>query len=307
MVFEIEHERHGRIEVTEHVYKLIEKDKIEWVPQRTEPWFKKRRNHITASIVAAICNENPYESRLSALKKKVGHEKPFTGSIATEHGNKYEDEAIQKYEALTGEKVIEFGLLQSLNKDEDYLAGSPDGITATGKLIEVKCPFRRKPLEGQIPSYYVHQVQMLMHILDLPTCDFIQYVPETTWRPEVLQITAVDRCDIFWARVEPVLLRFWAEVDTYRKTGILPREISEAEEKKALKKRPRIITITGEKKKAKVECYIPIQEEIKVGANPEAIRSFVDAVSRRLSDSAPLHEENACFEKAGKCLIPKPN
>ena len=96
---------------------LLDKDKQEYAPQKSEEWYKKRKNYITASMIASVCNENPYESRLSALKKKIGKEPPFQGNQATEHGNKFEPVAIQRYEKLTNEKVLHFGLLSSLNEE----------------------------------------------------------------------------------------------------------------------------------------------------------------------------------------------
>ena len=305
MVFEIVHERHGRIEVTEHVYNLINKDKLEWVPQRTEPWFAKRRKHITASIVASICGDNPYESRISALKKKVGHEKPFQGSAATEHGNKYEDVAIQKYEDLTGEKVIEFGLLESLNEGEEYLAGSPDGITASGRLIEVKCPFRRKPIPGKIPGHYVHQVQLLMHILDIGDCDFIEFVPGSTWKQEVLQVTQEKRSAAFWTRVQPILRRFWDDVEAYWKTGILPREITEAEEKKIERKRkPGVITIKTQPEKK--QCLIPLQTSIEIEYSWKPPQAFIDSVERRYTELM-VEDDESVLDGTTECLIPLEN
>ena len=115
--------RHGEISVTTHVYNLIQKDKEEWCPQRTPPWYAKRNLHVTASMMASVCNDNPYDSRASAVKKKTGAAKPFTGNAATAHGNFYEQEAIEKYEAATGQKALEFGLLESMNEGEEFLAG----------------------------------------------------------------------------------------------------------------------------------------------------------------------------------------
>ena len=137
---EIDHPRHGKIWVTDHVFRLIKKNEREQCPQRTAEWYTKRTNHITASAMASICKANPYESRISVFKRKLGEGPVFRGNKATEWGNKYEDVAIEKYEKLKNERVLEFGLLESLNPNEEFLAGSPDGITATEKLIEVKCP-----------------------------------------------------------------------------------------------------------------------------------------------------------------------
>lgn len=212
---EVDDPRHGRIRVTEHVYNLVIKDKEEACAQRTPGWYAKRKNHITASQMASICNANKYETRASALKKKVGVEKPFTGNDATAHGQHYEMEAIIKYEKLTGNKCLEFGLLESLNEGEDFLAGSPDGITDTGRLIEVKCPFRRKPT-SEIPGHYKYQIQFLMHILRLKECDFIQYVPEGHWTKETFIVTLEKYDPYFWYSKFPILKSFWQEVIAIR-------------------------------------------------------------------------------------------
>jgi putative phage-type endonuclease len=216
-------DRHGEIHVKPFVKALVEKDRAEACPQRTPIWYKKRREHLTASSIASAVGENPYEKRQTAIRKKVGFGPGFTGNVATEHGNKYEDVAIELYEKKTKERVISVGLLESIKNthlgedvDTSFLAGSPDGITASGKLIEVKCPYRRKP-NGEVPSHYVHQIQTLMHILDIPTCDFIEYVPSGTWTNEVFIVVHVPRCDIFWATNFIKLQRFWADVVSIRK------------------------------------------------------------------------------------------
>ncbi len=209
-------ERHGEIQVTKHVHDLIEKNNLEACPQRTPEWYLKRNNHVTASLMATICGANPYEKRTAALQKKTGLGKPFTGNAATAHGNKYEMEAILKYEALTNNKCLEFGLLESLNDGEEFLAGSPDGITATGFLIEVKCPYRRKPT-NEIPEHYRFQIQFLMHTLRLPFCDFIQYVPEAPMITEIFIVTREKYNPYFWKQHFPALRRFWDDVLDLRK------------------------------------------------------------------------------------------
>lgn len=209
---EITHERHGKIRVKPCVLKLYEKDRVEQCPQRSPVWYEKRRKHLTASQIASALGENPYDSKQSVIRKKVGLAPGFQGNEATEHGNRFESVAMHLYEERTGEKVLEMGLLESvLGSETDFLAGSPDGVTASGRLIEIKCPFRRKP-KGVVPSYYMHQIQTLMWILDLEVCDFIEYVPETTWDIEQFWIVSVRRCNNFWARNLPKLQRFWDEV-----------------------------------------------------------------------------------------------
>lgn len=249
---EIVDPRHGKVAVTEHVYQLLEKDRREACPQKSEEWFAKRNDHVTASVMAAVCGDNPYESRRSMLLKKTGRGPRFKGNQATEHGNKYELPAIKKYEKLTGEKCLEFGLLESLNPGEEFLAGSPDGITTSGKLIEVKCPFRRIPT-SVVPLYYVYQVQFLMHILKLEKCDFIQYVPETDVSDEIFIITAIYRNDTFWEEKFPMLVDFWKEVREVRAL-MAAGELKDDEEEE--KKTVRVVR----RRKKEVPCFVELDK-----------------------------------------------
>lgn len=219
----VEVDRHGKIPVHPHVAKLIEKNKAEACPQRTDGWYKKRQCHLTASSIASAVGENPYEKRMTALRKKLGFGPPFKGNAATAHGNYYEDIAVKIYEERTGEKQIEFGLLESIKKEHDgepvdtsFLAGSPDGITASGRLLECKCPYRRKP-NGEVPHLYTFQIQSLMHMLDLKICDFFEYVPGCTWQDEIFEITTVVRSDVWFNTVFPQMRRFWDEVEYFRR------------------------------------------------------------------------------------------
>jgi len=272
-----EHERHGPIVVTPHVHMLIEKDRREACPQRTPPWYKKRNEHLTASAMATACGGNPYENKMSLLKKKTGNGAPFKGNHMTEHGNKYEHVALEKYEALTGEKVVEFGLLESINPGEEYLAGSPDGITASGRLIEIKCPFRRVPTDS-VPEHYKYQLQFLMQILDLPICDFIQLVPETHWTSETFIITVVKRDPYWWKQKVPMIRRFWDEVLEVRAAqergerplGREKKDTDEEDSGEPLIKKGKTLTILtnkrceidiGQKEKARDEIQVIEQDE----------------------------------------------
>ena len=95
-----------------------------------------------------------------------------------------------------------------------WLGGSPDGITESGKLIEIKCPLRRD-ITSEVPKHYVPQVQLLMEILDLEVCDFIQYDPRTT--PPIFVVTRLNRDREWFARSLPVMEKFWNDVLERRK------------------------------------------------------------------------------------------
>lgn len=287
----VEVPRHGAIPVHPHVDFLIKKNNEEACPQRTPEWYEKRRNHLTASSIASAVGDNPYDTRMTAIRKKIGLGPAFQGNAATEHGNYYEEIAIGIYEKRTGEKQIEFGLLESIKHDHkgetcdtSFLAGSPDGITATGRLLEVKCPFRRKP-NGTVPNIYMYQIQGLMHILDLPVCDFIEYVPESTWSTEVFDIITVVRSDIWWNKVFPQMQRFWEEVVAFR-NEIEHKGIDHVNEITTEVKKKR-----GPRKKKEEPIVIEIPENI-----PESIPDEEEGGSRFLSLEDMIEmQKNDCF------------
>ncbi len=205
------------------INKLLEIPQYE---QRSEMWFKQRENKLTSSDAGTVLGLNPYSKYEEVLFKKCGYDpKPFVGNVATLHGQKYEDQAIDKYCELTGQKNYNFGLIshEDVYKCNDYywLAGSPDGISLDINqkkepiLLEVKCPYRRKITLGEIPKYYYPQVQLNLFICDLNIADFIEYRP-----PDVMNIVRTYR-DQKWLDTNlPILEKFWKEVEYYREVGI---------------------------------------------------------------------------------------
>ena len=208
-------------------------------PQKSQQWLEQRVGRLTSSDAATALGINPYKKPVELLLEKCGSGKKFTGNEATEHGNKYEDEAIDKYAKLMGKENHTFGLISfesldklRLNKDNSkkyvdvkysFLAGSPDGIaidiTNSEKLLmlEVKCPMRRKIKHGQIPSYYYPQVQLNMFILDLDIADFIEYIPGPQME---LNIVRVQRSDEWLEKNMPILQSFWENVLDWKQRDI---------------------------------------------------------------------------------------
>ena len=199
------------------VAKLIEQDR-ESPAQRTDGWYKMRDNCLTASAVATALGQNKYEKPEALIITKCGFGE-FKGNQFTEHGNKYEDEARILYEQQYGEKVHELGLLP--HPTIDFLAGSPDGVTESGRLIEIKCPLLRK-IEDDVPEHYMPQLQLLMEILDLDVCDFIQYKPlDLTWPgPVEFSVVEVVRERDWFTDNLPFMRTFWDRVLWHRIHGI---------------------------------------------------------------------------------------
>jgi YqaJ-like viral recombinase domain len=129
----------------------------------------------------------------------------------TAFGSRYEDEARQYFELVTGEKVVEFGLL--LHPDNPWLAASPDGVTTSGKCVEIKVPMRRAIVSGEVPHHYIPQVQVQMATCGCHATYFIQYKPAcmTPDRKPFLDITIVEFDKKWFQDSLPTLKTFWEE------------------------------------------------------------------------------------------------
>lgn len=186
-------------------------------PQRTPEWYAIRNTLITASDAAAALDIRPYEGfrgspRADLLKKKSNPQAvPYTSSIVM-HGVQYEDEARQVYCERTGEEVFELGLC--VHPELPWIGASPDGVTTTGKLVEIKCPVTREVVPGHVPEHYMPQLQVCMEVLDLDEAVFIQYKPESlTWpKPMVYDVTLVPRDREWFARHRDALHQFWKDM-----------------------------------------------------------------------------------------------
>ena len=190
----------------------------EYAAQRSEEWLALRGQMLTASDAATAIGTNPYEKPEGLILKKCGHNK-FFGNQATEHGNKYEDIARDIYCEKYGEVAHEIGLHP--HPVYKWLGGSPDGITESGKLLEIKCPLQRK-ITDEVPGHYMPQVQLLLEILNLEEAVFIQYKPiEITWPgPVEFCVTEVKRDRQWFQEQLPVMDALWKRVLWHREHGV---------------------------------------------------------------------------------------
>ena len=167
--------------------------------QRTPGWFKARQDRITASAAASILELTSFEihmrdtgmidldqkkkagqvmpafnSRSKLLRMKTGQDNaPFTGNQYTEWGVTYEPIITALYEIFNDCVVHEFGMIP--HPKIAWLGASPDGITSDGRMLEIKCPFRRIP-KGMPKLQYWVQMQIQMECCGLPKCDYVDVV-----------------------------------------------------------------------------------------------------------------------------------
>lgn len=200
--------------------RVLELLEIPQPAQRTKEWFEQRMNALTSSDVDTVLGLNKYSKPEDVLFKKCGLGKPFNGNVATRHGQKYEDEAVEHYCRIYSKKSLAFGLLP--HPTISWLAGSPDGITTDGIVIEVKCPLYRKIDMGNIPNHYISQIKMNMEICNLDRAVFIEYIPKHMSKTGemILNVVHLDREPSWFDGVYNTLHNFWNDVLKYRNIGI---------------------------------------------------------------------------------------
>ncbi len=143
--------------------------------------------------------------------ERIGVQIPPVTSWAMEHGNNYEPEAIEAYEAKTGTIAIEPD--EALQHPEiEYIAGTPDGIVGDDGIIEVKCPYNpanhlANILTGEQLNDYKWQIQGYLAITGRKWCDFVSYgahFPDDL----KLHIIRVDRDELMIAELLDRLAAF---------------------------------------------------------------------------------------------------
>lgn len=191
--------------------------------QRTPEWYEVRRGLMTASDAAAALGIPPFKSyrgdpRKELLKKKLDNA-PLQGMFLV-HGVKYEDEARDAAMEALGETCFDFGLL--VHPEHTWLAASPDGITARGACVEIKCPMKRKIVVGEIPHHYYPQVQCQMEVCNMDLTYFIEYLPAhmTEDRTPFVDIKVIPRDRRWFADNVAMLKSFWTEFQEAQKTHV---------------------------------------------------------------------------------------
>ena len=157
--------------------KVIELKKLVLPDQRTFEWYEMRKNKLTASSFADALGKSHYNTRNESLLNKIV-DKPFEANPITEWGVKYEEVATRFYEHLTGSKIYEFGLIP--HPEFPAFGASPDGICDVnsppeyiGRMLEIKCPPKRK-FTKSVPPNYMMQMQGQLEVCKLNECDFFQ-------------------------------------------------------------------------------------------------------------------------------------
>jgi putative phage-type endonuclease len=205
--------------------RVLELINTEQFVQRTPEWYERRKTLMTASNAAGAIGIKPFESfrgdaREDCLRNLVSGS--FKGNIATQHGCDHEDMVRDRFCAISGETCLDFGLL--VHPTKPWLAASPDGITLNGLMIEIKCPYKRRIVPGEVPHHYFPQVQTQMEVCQLDRCAFVQWMPAHLHPDgiEIFDIVVVERDRAWFAKHEATLYSFWEDLMKRRETYVKP-------------------------------------------------------------------------------------
>jgi putative phage-type endonuclease len=163
--------------------------------QRTDEWFERRRNMLTASIARAITRIDLQTGRgIGVLRDKIIPKQipintpsmpatpstPSNPDAPTVRGVRYEPIIRQVYEYLNDAKVDEYDCVP--HPAYSFIGASPDGIVVEGKtrgrMVEIKCPQPSSVVkDGNCvrPEYWC-QMQLQMEVCNLNTCDYVRAV-----------------------------------------------------------------------------------------------------------------------------------
>ena len=144
---------------------------------------------------------------------------------AVAHGNAFEPVARAHYARVESQTVHEFGL--KMHDTLPWLGATPDGVVASGAILEIKCPYSRPVLPRVRAKEHYPQLQVLMQVFDVDECHFVQYKPPGTGtgragvmnedRPLYLRET-VSRDRAWWAANQPRLKAFHETLETALRT-----------------------------------------------------------------------------------------
>ena len=178
------------------------------IVQGTAAWHEWRRHGIGASDAASIMGENPYKRVARVMAEKLGTAKPTPITYRMEEGLALEPVVRRAYNRARATPV-QPACLQS--RQVSWLRASADGLSADGQqLIEIKCgwcAYRHLRDTGSPTPYYRAQLQHLLAVTELPSIDYVCYVPgadplcRTIERDDAYIAVMLCRENAFWERV----------------------------------------------------------------------------------------------------------
>ena len=152
---------------------------IDDLEQGSIEWHNWRRGVIGASDAATIMGENPWASSRRLLEEKLGLHRALSGNAATREGHRLEEFARESLERKYRHKIMPTVVQDS---KDPFFAASLDGIDASKtRIYEIKCglkSYEKTRGTGDVPAYYIAQLQHMMMVTRLDSLIFAAYRPD---------------------------------------------------------------------------------------------------------------------------------
>jgi len=144
--------------------------------QRTVEWFEARKTRLTASDLYDAVKGGNLMLRLAKKKANIVVDNINYNAIpALKWGTMFEQMATRCYsQKMNNINIHDFGLI--CDADNKHFGASPDGINDLGIMLEIKCPYSRKIMDGVIPDKYRMQIQGQLAVCKLKECDYIECI-----------------------------------------------------------------------------------------------------------------------------------
>ena len=181
-------------------------------------WRLLRKYRITSSTAHRILKANKKETRHKYFNEhnKDDDDEGKKGAKSwrknLQYGKLMEVEARRKYEAVTGHKVLENGLI--ISPSQPWLACSPDGIISGDEpfALEIKCPSSCE--NKKIVTDYIKDGKLKKSHPYYTQCQIHMYV------------TGLKKCDFFvWSKIDHILDHIELDMDFLEKSIIYLEKI----------------------------------------------------------------------------------
>jgi len=196
--------------------------RVKYCQQGSQEWLEARAGCSTASAIKALVTtkgakttSTTRDTYLNAVIAEKMSGKPVDTFRNDDmlRGTERESEARDFFATILDVDIKEVGFY--LLDDHD-IGCSPDGVFTFDEkdcAIEIKCPRAsthvRYMKNKKLPTEYIQQVQMQMHIMEIQSMFFASYHPDL--KPFIIE---VKKDDEFFEKALPILI----EADTYVKS-----------------------------------------------------------------------------------------
>ena len=150
--------------------------KLPLMKQRSNEWFEARKTRLTASDLYDAVKGGNISIKLAKKKANIITDNINYNAIpALKWGTMFEPMATRCYsQKMNNINIHDFGLICDV--DNKHFGASPDGINELGIMLEIKCPYSRKIIDGVIPDKYKMQIQGQLAVCKLKECDYIECI-----------------------------------------------------------------------------------------------------------------------------------